>query len=192
MTNQDERTLLAGLRVLKEYSAAEAAPERVHAVVISEFRNGPRRRAARWWAGAAVAAAACVLITVALYPRREAVQTFTIAKKRPAVLPPVRRQEVTQPAKVSVAAHGNRREGRKRATGTKPAAAAEVATDFMPVVSAPPLARGEHAAVMRVELPRSSLRAFGLSMVDEPQYQRVNADVVVGQDGLIRAVRFVK
>jgi hypothetical protein len=71
-------------------------------------------------------------------------------------------------------------------------AAQDMTTEFIPLVSAPPLVRGEHAAIMRVELPRSSLRAFGFPVAEEQRYQRVNADVVVGQDGLIRAVRFVR
>jgi hypothetical protein len=68
----------------------------------------------------------------------------------------------------------------------------EVATEFLPVPAAPPLERGEHAAVVRVQLPRSSLRTFGLPFSEEQRFERVSADVVLGQDGLIRAVRFIR
>jgi hypothetical protein len=46
--------------------------------------------------------------------------------------------------------------------------------------------------VMRVELPRSALISFGLPMDMERATERVKADVVVGNDGLARAIRFVR
>ena len=45
---------------------------------------------------------------------------------------------------------------------------------------------------MRVELPRSALMSFGLPMNMERAGERIKADVVVGEDGLARAIRFVR
>ena len=42
--------------------------------------------------------------------------------------------------------------------------------------------------LMRVELPRSALMSFGLPMDMERATERIKADVVVGNDGLARAI----
>ena len=68
------------------------------------------------------------------------------------------------------------------------AAAAEDATEFFPLMySNVPLT---NAQIVRLELPQSALTSFGLDP-DDPD-GTVLADVVVGQDGLARAVRFVR
>jgi hypothetical protein len=45
---------------------------------------------------------------------------------------------------------------------------------------------------VRVEMPRSALMSFGLPMNMERGGGRVKADVVVGNDGFARAIRFVR
>jgi hypothetical protein len=48
--------------------------------------------------------------------------------------------------------------------------------------------------MVRIELPRRSLAAFGLLSAEETSAGRgtVLADVIVGEDGLARVVRFVR
>lgn len=67
----------------------------------------------------------------------------------------------------------------------------EISTDFMPLDGAGDLAM-EGGQVVRVELPRATLSAMGLPMNLERADERVMADVVVGPDGLARAIRFVR
>ena len=74
----------------------------------------------------------------------------------------------------------------------KPAADAEIATDFIPLMNRESLAQMDGGQVMRVELPRSALMSFGLPMDMERAGERIKADVVVGNDGLARAIRFVR
>jgi len=74
----------------------------------------------------------------------------------------------------------------------KPAAAAEIATDFIPLMNRETLAQMDGGQVMRVELPRSALMSFGLPMDMERASERIKADVVVGNDGMARAIRFVR
>jgi hypothetical protein len=50
----------------------------------------------------------------------------------------------------------------------------------------------EYGSVLRVELPRSALRAVGLPVNENRLSERIDADVLLGQDGLARAVRFVQ
>ena len=46
--------------------------------------------------------------------------------------------------------------------------------------------------IIRVELPRSSLLAMGINAHAETESEKVKADLVVGADGVARAVRFAK
>ncbi len=68
----------------------------------------------------------------------------------------------------------------------------EVATGFFAIPGNDPFERLDHGRLVRVRLPRSSLRAFGLPMNEERALEMVKADVVLGEDGLARAIRFVQ
>ena len=46
--------------------------------------------------------------------------------------------------------------------------------------------------IIRVELPRSSLLAMGLGSHAENESEKVKADLLIGADGVTRAVRFAK
>ncbi len=63
-------------------------------------------------------------------------------------------------------------------------------TDFFPL-SRRALDHDEPAQVVRIRLPRREMRRFGLPVTEEFERSPVEADVVVGQDGIARAVRFV-
>ncbi|MEO8436387.1 MAG: hypothetical protein ABI596_15910 [Pyrinomonadaceae bacterium] len=69
---------------------------------------------------------------------------------------------------------------------------AEVATDFVPVGYVSALDLQEGGQLVRVELPRLALASFGLPVNMDRVDERVKADVLVGPDGLARAIRFVK
>ena len=80
---------------------------------------------------------------------------------------------------------------------TRPALAAdaraqEVATEFIPLVQAGQYAPAEEGHLVRVELPRSALVSFGLPVNAEAPGGSVKADVLMGQDGIARAIRFVR
>jgi len=50
---------------------------------------------------------------------------------------------------------------------------------------------GEEVNLVRVELPRSSMIALGFTVSAERAAEPVEADVMLGLDGVARAVRFV-
>jgi hypothetical protein len=81
------------------------------------------------------------------------------------------------------------------AVGAGAAARGEVATAFLPLTySAVPLS---DAQIIRIEVPRAVLGTFGLLPIDDGGLgadvkATVQADVIVGEDGLARAVRFVR
>lgn len=68
----------------------------------------------------------------------------------------------------------------------------EVTTDFIPLMQGARFAQGEAGHLVRVELPRSALERFGLPVNAERAGGRVKADVLLGEDGLARAIRFVR
>ena len=68
----------------------------------------------------------------------------------------------------------------------------EIATDFFPVGDGSALNLQDGGQLVRVELPRSALVRFGLPVNIDRANQRVKADVLVGADGLARAIRFVQ
>jgi hypothetical protein len=62
---------------------------------------------------------------------------------------------------------------------------------FIPLPSAGRLADTEDVNVVRVEVPRSAMIALGLEVSPERSSELVAADVMLGPDGLARAVRFL-
>jgi hypothetical protein len=87
----------------------------------------------------------------------------------------------------------NRGGGIPRPASRADARAQEVATDFIPLVQAGPYTQAEEGHLVRVELPRSALASFGLPVNAEAAAGgRVKADVLMGQDGVARAIRFVR
>jgi hypothetical protein len=68
----------------------------------------------------------------------------------------------------------------------------EITTDFLPLTYGSSLAQMDGGQVVRVELPRSALQSFGLPLNAERAGERVKADVLVGHDGVARAIRFIR
>lgn len=68
----------------------------------------------------------------------------------------------------------------------------EIATDFFPLAGAMTLMQTDSGHIVRVELPRSALASFGLQVNAERSTERVKADVLFGDDGIARAIRFVR
>jgi hypothetical protein len=68
----------------------------------------------------------------------------------------------------------------------------EVATDFMPIDFGGSMMPAEGGQVLRIKVPRSVMISYGLPInpdrIDEP----ISADLVVGNDGLATAIRFVE
>jgi hypothetical protein len=65
-------------------------------------------------------------------------------------------------------------------------------TGFIPVGLGAAFGPGERGSLVRIRLPRSTLATFGLPMNENRVADVVNADVLLGDDGLARAIRFVQ
>jgi hypothetical protein len=68
----------------------------------------------------------------------------------------------------------------------------EMTTPFISLTQGYTLPMPEGGQVLRVEMPRSALASFGLPVNEERMSGRIKADVVVGNDGIPRAIRFVR
>ena len=68
----------------------------------------------------------------------------------------------------------------------------EITTEFLPVgyLNAANLQDG--GQIVRVELPRSAMVSFGLPVNMDRYNEKVKADVLLGFDGVARAIRFVQ
>lgn len=86
---------------------------------------------------------------------------------------------------------GARRVGPRRDTPQVDAAPVEIATDFIPLTPDAGLASVESGQLVRVLLPRSAMAACGLPFNQERADQPVAAQVLIGQDGVARAIRFL-
>jgi hypothetical protein len=68
----------------------------------------------------------------------------------------------------------------------------EVATDFFRIPYTPALTQMDRGQLIRVRVPATSMRNFGLPVREERVFDRVHADVLLGEDGIARAIRFIK
>ena len=78
------------------------------------------------------------------------------------------------------------------ATATANFKESEVATEFMSLGYVSPVNLQDGGQIVRVELPRSAMVSLGLPVNMDRYSERVKADVLVGVDGLARAIRFVQ
>ncbi|MBI4877495.1 MAG: hypothetical protein HY822_22935 [Acidobacteria bacterium] len=70
------------------------------------------------------------------------------------------------------------------------AARQRVYTDFIPVAYGEPFRPEEGVRIVRVRMPRAALTTFGLPVNQDRLDERIQADVLLGEDNLVRAVRF--
>ena len=177
--NENERELLEGLRALAAVEPREA-PAHIEKRLVHEFRRRSRLRRRIAWAvagAAAIAASVAVLWLMPAAPPKAAPRVVQQSN-------PPRAAEIAQanpPAPQKV-----RRMPRRRA------AADDMAGSFYALPGSDELPPVENATVVRVQLPRSSFRLVGLPVSEDRAGDRIQADMLLGQDGLVRAVRFVQ
>ena len=208
----DERMLTAGLRRLAASAGAEEAPTRVEARLLAALREQKTitpsttvvNRYSHRLRRLAIAAAAAVLVVLALaairFNQSDRIERVEQARKlnlKDQLAGPVERQPAlairTQPRSTpKIPRHNLIGQTKRPSRAPDRNVMREIATDFIPLVQGDSLNLMESGQLVRVELPRSALVSFGLPMNMERADQRVKADVVVGNDGLARAIRFVR
>ncbi len=191
---QSEDYLAAALRALAEQDREREAPEAVEARLRQAFGRRQDRR--KWRNGvrwSLAAAAAITAVFLAGVRQGTPPAKYVAPSHRVPVRPP--QLAVANPPLVEVPdaeraapAHARRP---PLAQPVPPAnlPAREIVTDFFPLLDvAPPFERGE---LLRVTVPASTMRSVGLPVNEDHLTDRVYADVLVGQEGLARAIRFV-
>jgi hypothetical protein len=210
----DEHSLAAGLRVLASQDQSLAAPIRVETALLTAFRQQTldtapsimplRPRAPRWvWAAAAVLMIS--LFTLGwrwLSPnQQQATDSNGFAAVTPTASATQNQSATARSVTTTNQQAAPRRAPSHKVTHKQPRqrerierylVESEIATDFLPLVDASRLARPERLQIIRVEVPRVALASFGLPMSFERAIEPVQADLVVGSDGVTRAIRFVQ
>jgi hypothetical protein len=177
----EEKRLTAGLLAWAAASMEEQAPSRVEEKLRAAFRRQPAPvRHGRRWLG--IAAAASIAAAILL---------FKLPAPRVVAPPPPPPKAVTvaqAPAPVIDIKKSRQAIRRPRRKPVQP----EIATEFLPVAQADGWTPLDGGRLMRVKLPRSALSEFGLPVGVERGPERIQADVVLSNDGLLRAIRFVR
>jgi hypothetical protein len=173
---KSEQDISAALRALvRADSGTEASPE-LETRVLQAFRA---RQARRKWNRAAMSmlAAAALLIAVLLIKQPHPRQAVVAHDPAPAAV------EDRNTIPVHIAAPVKQRQARSRQPR-------EIVTEFFPLIDAPPpMDRGE---VFRVSVTAAAMRTVGLPVAEDRLSDRVQADVLVSEEGLATAIRFVK
>lgn len=170
--HESDDALSAGLRAVAEDDERNGASNAVGLRLLAEVQaiaNARRRRTVL----ATLGAAAAVMV---------------------AVLVPVWRSFAPPPNAPQSLDRGSEKLGRDAdlvRSAELPVVTRELVTEFFPLAYSNVPARGGY--VVRMQVPRTALASFGATpFAGEHDSPNVLADVVVGDDGLARAVRFVQ
>jgi len=161
-----QQELAHGLRRLAESTSGLRAPGRVEARLLRAFRvqNGATAgmERNRWLVPLCWATAAALLVAAGL------LLTGTRQPATPHGMPAVAEMAAADPDGTTADAEG-----------------------FIPLPNAERIAPNEDVNLVRMEVPRSTMMALGFSVSDDRVAEPVEADVLLGPDGLARAVRFL-
>jgi hypothetical protein len=171
--SDNDLKLLEGLRELAADGPREA-PAFVEERLLGELHRRSRVRLRNRWLGVGVAAIAAGLVLMVWVRLEPVVPAPTMARLgRPIAANPVKQ------ASVPVLPQAAPQSG-------------EVAINFYPLPDADDLPPIESATIVRVQLPMASLRLIGFPVSDDRAAELVQADMLLGQDGLARGVRLVE
>lgn len=173
-----QHSLTAGLRTVARECSHLEAPARVEARLTAAFRShagfapGPRTlHPSHVWAPvAAWATAAAALVALAM---------FLVGEHRPQLAhrsAPASGEWAVAQASPDFGMSGDSSDGNG---------------DFIPLPNAVGLTPNEEVNLVRVEVPRSAMIGLGFVVSEERASEPVEAEVVLGPDGLARAVRFL-
>jgi hypothetical protein len=206
-----ERALFAAVSATVSEITREEAPARVEAKLLEAFHEHAMAtplamtvtsrtdNSSSRWRLAAAAATILVLASASAifwlysnsFHREREPQPISAG---PAIQPGTQNPAVEREAAQDNASAQAHREVHRRILRRK-SIAPEVVTEFYPLMEAEDLEDSDSLLAMqvvRVELPASALTAAGLSVGSEMSNEPVKADVVLGHDGLARAIRFVR
>ncbi len=219
---EQERSLTRGLQAFAESARTEQnAPARVEVNLLAALRARQTQptvtqvaaRQIAWGRWAAVAAAIALALLPFTWWRNSTNEAAWLTSNapnvtntaqgwelpepvttKPKVLPNIPAQPLAYRPKLMPVAFRPRAQKAKRARNDESFTAhnREIATEYFPLGDAVAVAPDEEFQVVRVKLPRSAMASFGLPVNAAQANERVTADVIIGADGIARAVRFVR
>jgi hypothetical protein len=171
----DERAVTRGLRAFAARTAGAEAPPRIEAALLRALRD-PQTLARAGVATASPSRAAELLLLAAAAAILAAI-----------VVVPPRAGSFPDPAPPTATAGSPP----TTAGGEAVVPAAGESADFVALSYGEDLRELDSVQVVSVELPRPALAALGWPGADSAQAGSVKAEVIVGHDGVARAIRFV-
>lgn len=210
-----ERMLLAGIAEVISEVAVETAPARVQTAVLAAFHKQvlaagqtgvtPMPVRFSYWSQWRLAAVAAVIVIVAAVlatfwsqansgdQRNGNLATLPATSGGRAPVPAVRPEQPRGEPNNRPYLAGDVAGRRMHPPATRgKRRVAEVVTEFYPMVEGEDLESLDAEQIVRVELPASALTDAGLAPGPEGSSGSVKADVVLGHDGMARAIRFVR
>jgi len=177
--SENERELVEGLRALASAEPREAS-SRIEKTLLATFRARAERRRRAVWGSVVVAGGIAAMLIVFLW-----VSAVQSAKRQAASV---------HPAVVATAGDASEPDASEPAVVSAQYAldSDDPAASFYPLPEADGLPPAETTMVVRVEMPLSSLRLMGLPFGESSGADLVQADVLLGQDGLARGVRLIQ
>lgn len=183
-------------QLAQEWREKHRAPADMEARLVAQFRQVNQRKSGGNWLWWATAAAAVLVVVFSLRPTPERplavtqglatqpVSKAAVVRERPP-------QTVGSLTGASVVKKPRLRSAAKRLPQTQQEPV-EIYTDFFPLEEGDgpiEIARGR---VVRVSMPRASLLRVGLPVNMDRMDDAVQADLVLNEEGIARAVRFVQ
>lgn len=204
----DERALCAGLKSLAASDEGKSAPDSVEIALLGAFRSHASNQArpvrSRIRLPLAMAAAALILVASGFVVYRairnkERANDRSVAKtEAPPRFAYVEQQVALNTVGSKPNATRKHHAGRPRPKApfiidsmTTPANDVGYTTDFYPLSYDGDLKTMEIGEMIRVQVPCSALIKFGLPVSAEREDIMVKADLLIGEDGMARFIRFV-
>ena len=193
-----EREVMQALDALAESTRECRAPDRIEASLLRAFadrrKQPPARRVAPAWLALAAAGVLLAIVAASSWLRPARVSPTPAMRVHAPVAasapPPVPASPHQAVARRVAARHVVRKPAQKVAAGRQ-AAEREVVTQFYPLEYAAHEGDFDRDPVVRVRVPRTMLAPFGLPVDPDRASEPVQADVVLDDTGMARAIRFV-
>jgi hypothetical protein len=183
---KDTEPVERGLKLLRESDAERGAPESLEARLRAKFRRHharPRRGSQGRWMFAVAAGLAIGAVSITAWRTISLTQAELPKLTITVSAPPAPESE---PVPKRVVAKAVRRSPAKQ----RPSRGET--QEFLAIPFAPPLHPEDRGEVVRMGIPRQSLRSLGIPVNMERMFERVPADVLVGEDGIARGIRLVR
>ncbi len=182
MNREEQDTLERAMAELAKAERKIGPPAELESMLLREFEAVKVPRI--YWK--AIAGVGALAAAVALFAVLHTTTPAPVVQGKPAAAP-VR----VVPAIEKKPAEAVRKPLRRQARAAKPLRRADDEGSFVAIPFTVPPDPNERMTVMRVAMPVSALVAVGLTMPTPDPSVNAQADVVVGEDGRIRAVRLI-